>query len=139
MDWIILTIIVVAGAAGGLVNVFIGDSGLHLPEVENGIFRPGFIGIVFIGMMAALTSWGSLKAAVLLGGQTAILTLSTSDIATGILTGFAGAKWFKSEVEKQILQKTASIAAGKAADPEAARTIASASPMTALDTAIKMT
>ena len=138
MTWLILAIVIVAGAGGGFVNVFIGDSGLHLPVVENGIFRPGFIGVVFVGVMAALASWATLKAAVLIGGSGSPLTLSTSDIGNGILTGFGGAKWFKSEIDKQILRKTASVAAGKDADPEAADTIASAAPMAALQAAIDM-
>lgn len=138
MTWLILAIVMAAGAAGGFVNVFIGDSGLHLPVFENGIFRPGFIGVVFVGMMAAIASWSSVKAAMLIGGSGPPLTLSTPDIANGILTGFGGAKWFKSEIEKQILRKTASVAAGKGADPQAAGTIASATPMGALQAAINM-
>jgi hypothetical protein len=39
-----ISIVVVCGAAGGFVNVFIGDSGLHLPKVENGFIDPGFWG-----------------------------------------------------------------------------------------------
>lgn len=136
--WLILALITACGGIGGFVNVFIGDSGLHLPIVEDGIFRPGFLGVIFIGMMAALASWGSIKAAVLLGGTPTPLTFSTSDIANGILTGFGGAKWFKSEIEKDILQKTASVAAGKDGDAGASNAIASASPMAALRIAKNM-
>jgi hypothetical protein len=138
MAWWVILIILLGGAAGGFVNAFIGDSGLHLPVVENGIFRPGFIGIVFIGMMAALASWGAAKAAVIAGSSASSLSLSTSDIASAILTGFGGAKWFKSEIEKQILRKTASIAAAKDADPQAASSIASSTPAEALQTAVNM-
>src|ERR1700749_1261651 len=101
MTWLILAIVAASGGVGGLVNVFIGDSGLHLPVMEAGIFRPGFIGVMFVGMMAALASWGSVKSAVLLGGPPTPIELTTSDLANGILIGFGGAKWFKSEIEKQ--------------------------------------
>jgi hypothetical protein len=55
-----------------------------------------------------------------------------------MVIGFGGAKWWKSEGEKDVLQKTAGIAAGKNADAQAANTIATASPLKALDAAMKM-
>jgi hypothetical protein len=42
----------VCGALGGFANVFIGDSGLHLPTI-----RPGYIGVVFVGLIAAVGAW----------------------------------------------------------------------------------
>jgi hypothetical protein len=138
MDLWIIGVILLCGAVGGFVNVFIGDSGLHLPNVENGIFRPGFIGIVFVGMVAALASWGTLKAATLNGPDKKQLILSTSDIGNALLIGFGGAKWFKSEGDKRVLQKAAGIAANKSPDAGAAAQIATATPMEALKTAINM-
>lgn len=135
--WIIY-IIVACGAAGGFVNVFIGDSGLHLPRIENGVFAPGFIGIVLIGMAAALGSWASMKGTILIGADAKPLTLSTMDIANAMLIGFGGAKWWKSEIEKDILQRTAAVAANKGSDPAAAAVIGSASPLEALKAAINM-
>jgi len=134
----ILWIIAACGAAGGFVNVFIGDSGLHLPKIENGVFLPGFIGIVLIGIAAALGSWASMKGATLIGANATSLTLSTSDIANAMLIGFGGVKWWKSEIEKDILQRTAAVAANKNADPAAAAVIATASPLNALRAAINM-
>ena len=52
-----LMAVAVCGALGGFVNVFIGDSGLHLPTVEEGVFRPGYIGVVLVGMVAAVGAW----------------------------------------------------------------------------------
>ena len=135
--WIIW-VIVAGGAVGGFVNVFIGDSGLHLPKIESGVFLPGFIGIVLIGMAAALGSWASMKGATLIGAETRPLSLSTMDIANAMLIGFGGAKWWKSEIEKDILQRTAAVAANKGPDPKAAAVIGSASPLEALKAAINM-
>ena len=135
--WIVW-IIVVCGAAGEFVNVFIGDSGLPLPKIENGVFLPGFIGIVLIGMAAALGSWASMKGATLIGADARPLALSTMDIANSMLIGFGGVKWWKSEIEKDVLQRTAAVAAGKSADPAAAAVIATASPLNALRAAINM-
>jgi len=134
----VLWVIAACGAAGGFVNVFIGDSGLHLPKIENGVFLPGFIGIVLIGMAAALGSWASMKGATLIGANTTSLTLSTSDIANAMLIGFGGVKWWKSEIEKDILQRTAAVAANKGSDSAAAAVIATASPLNALRAAIGM-
>jgi hypothetical protein len=133
-----IVIVIACGAAGGFLNVFIGDSGLHLPKVENGFFLPGFLGTVLIGALAALGSWGTAKGITIFGAKTAALSFSTSDIANALLVGFGGAKWFKSEIEKDVLQKTAAIAAGKPSDPSAAATIASGTPGEALRAALQM-
>jgi len=137
--WIIV-IVIAAGAAGGFVNVFIGDSGLHLPFTDSTthMFQPGFIATVLIGALAALGSWGMTKSIMLFGGGTTPVTFSTADIANALLIGFGGAKWFKSEAEKDVLQKTAAVAASKASDPSAAATIATASPHQALLAAMNM-
>jgi hypothetical protein len=132
-----ITIVVVVGGIGGFANVFIGDSGLHLPKVENGVFLPGYLGTVFIGAVAALGSYATAKTIFIFGGNPAF-TFSTGDIANALMVGFGGAKWFKSEGEKDVLQKTAAIAAGKTADPAAAEAIAFSTPVQALQAAVNM-
>ncbi len=133
-----IEIVLACGALGGFGNVFIGDSGLHLPKVENGVFLPGYLGTVFIGAVAALGSWGAAKSIALFGPDVKAVTFTTGDIANALMIGFGGAKWFKSEAEKDVLQKTAGIAASKSPDPVAAAVIANSSPLKALDTAMKM-
>jgi hypothetical protein len=59
-------------------------------------------------------------------------------MAHAIVIGFAGASWFKSHIEKVILQRTAAVAASKGADPEAAREIATCTPIEALRVANAM-
>jgi hypothetical protein len=93
---------------------------------------------MLIGALAALGSWGAAKAIELSGSATAPLPFSTGDIANALMVGFGGAKWFKSENEKDVLQKTAQIAAGKPPDPTAAATIGSATPHQALVAAMQM-
>jgi len=135
--WMIV-IVLVCGAAGGFVNVFIGDSGLHLPKVENGILLPSFLGTMLVGTVAALGSWGAAKAITIFGTSAASVSFSTGDIANALIVGFGGAKWFKSETEKDVLQRTAAIAAGKQPDQSAALKIASSTPVQALATAVQM-
>src|SRR5438552_3003303 len=121
---IVISAIAACGMIGGFVNVFIGDSGLHLPRMENGFWQPGYLGVVFLGMVAALASWASLNSLVLFGSGAQSLALSTGDVANAIMVGFGSAKWWKSESEKDVLQKTAAVAAGKQPNPTAAQTIA---------------
>jgi hypothetical protein len=89
-------------------------------------------------MAAALGSWASMKGATLIGADARPLALSTMDIANSMLIGFGGVKWWKSEIEKDILQRTAAVAANKQADPAAAAVIATASPLEALKAALNM-
>jgi hypothetical protein len=100
-----IVIVIVCGAAGGFVNVFIGDSGLHLPKVENGILQPGFLGTLLIGALAAVGSWGAAKAITIFGASTPAFTFSTGDVANALMLGFGGAKWFKSETEKTVCKR----------------------------------
>jgi hypothetical protein len=138
MNYWIIAVIAGVGAVGGFMNVFIGDAGFHLPKTEDDVWQPGFLGVIVIGCIAAIGSWATLTALDLVGPNAAALTLKTGDIANALIIGFGGAKWFKSESEKDILQKTASIAAGKKGDTDAAMKIATATPMGALHAAMDM-
>jgi hypothetical protein len=78
------------------------------------------------------------KAAVLIGAGTGALTFSTADLANALVIGFGGASWFKCQIEKVILQKTAVVAASKPGDAAAAGRIATSTPMEALKAANEM-
>jgi hypothetical protein len=134
--WAIL-VVAVGGACGGFANVFIGDSGLHLPKIENGVFLPGYLGTVVVGALAGLGSWCAAKSIVIFGGTPAF-TFSTSDIANALIIGFGGAKWFKSEIEKDVLQKTAAVVANKQPDAAASAAMAGSTPYEALKIALNM-
>lgn len=139
MNYWVIAAIAGIGAVGGFMNVFIGDSGLHLPEMDHGVWRPGFLAVIVLGAVAAVGSWATLVTLDLVGtNATTALWLKTGDIANALIVGFGGAKWFKSEAEKDILQRAAGIAAHKHANPDAAVTIATGTPMEALRAAINM-
>jgi hypothetical protein len=135
-----LIAVAVCGALGGFVNVFIGDSGLHLPSFDQGIFRPGYMGVVLVGMVAAVGAWLATQTSSLTGDlvPSPPVTLRLSELSTALIVGFGGARWFKSEGETTIFRKTAAVAASKAASSEAAATIASGTPFEALAAATKM-
>jgi hypothetical protein len=134
----VIGLIVLMGSLGSLVSAFIGDNGWHLPMNDHGIFRPGYLGNMLVGALAALASWGMQKAAILIGTPSGAMTFSTADMANAIVIGFGGASWFKSQIEKVILQKAAVVAASKPGDPAAAGQIATASPMEAFKAASNM-
>jgi hypothetical protein len=138
MHYWIIAVIAATGAIGGFVNVFIGDAGLHLPKTDHEVWQPGFLGVIIVGCAAAVGSWATLSALSLIGPNAAPLVLSTGDLANALVIGFGGAKWFKSESEKDILQKAGGIAASKNADSDAAVAFFTGTPMEALRAATKM-
>ncbi|NYF51202.1 hypothetical protein [Tunturiibacter gelidoferens] len=138
--WWELIAVAICGALGGFVNVFIGDSGLHLPTIDQGVFRPGYIGVVFVGSMAAVVAWLATQTSVLVGelALSPKASLRLSELSTAIIVGFGGARWFKSETETTIFRKIAVVAASKEANTEAAAAIASGTPLEALTAANRM-
>lgn len=152
--WLLLLVVCGAGAVGGLVNAFLSDNGFVLPQskqVEDGItiLRPGYLGNVFIGAVAAGVSWGlygPLATYVVLGSDKAVASnppegiwLSLSSLVGGVLVGVGGARWLSNEVDKSLLKATATKAAGApAARREIVEQLALASPSQALDIAKAM-
>lgn len=66
MLWMLLAVFA-AGGVGGVVNALMTDNGFALPRFEQvttgvNILRPGFVGNVIIGAVAALMILGSLRA-----------------------------------------------------------------------------
>ncbi len=129
-----LIAIAACGALGGFVNVFIGDSGFHLPMIEEGMFRPGYIGVVFVGLVAAVGAWLATQSSLITVSMAPSppVTLHLSELSAAIVVGFGGARWFKSEGETTVFRRVAAVAASKAADPAAAAAIASSSASRAL-------
>lgn len=143
--WILLLYIVLAGAVGGVVNALLHDQGFRLPskaQVDGlTIYRPGWIGNVVIGSIAAAISWGlygPLAAYSIAGtGPTAPTSagLTLSSLVGAVLIGVGGARWLTSEVDKNLLKAAASKAASGPATPKAGQQIALASPIQAFEIA----
>ena len=140
MHYWVIAIIAAIGAIGGLVNVFLGDTGVSLPKTDpvTNVWRPGFLGVMGIGALAAVGSWAMLNASELIGSSATPLRLVSGEIASALVIGFGGTKWFKSESDKRALKRAASIAAGKASDKSKGAAILSATPNEALKLAIGM-
>jgi|SRR3989442_834978 len=142
--WTLLLIICAAGAVGGVVNALMTDNGFVLPRRESvdvgSILRPGFIGNIIIGAVAAGISWGlygPLANNVIFGAagltkNTEGVGISVSALVGGVLVGVGGARWLTNEVDKNLLKAAAAKAAGANPNSKAGQQIALASPAQAL-------
>jgi hypothetical protein len=149
--WLLLLYVAVAGAIGGVVNALVTEKGFFLPSKERvddaiTIYRPGWIGNVVIGALAATISWGlygPLAAYFIAGTVEALKTntapdkigLTLSSLVGAALIGVGGARWLTNEVDKSLLKAAASKAASAPSSPSASQQIALASPTQALNIA----
>jgi hypothetical protein len=144
--WVALLIIFLAGAVGGVVNALISDNGFILPRTEqtggNSIIRPGFLGNILIGGVAACVSWGlygPFAAVSIVGGPTspagsagAAAGLLLSSLVGAVLVGVGGARWLTNEVDKKLLRAAAGAAATTPSNSDLAAKMATATPAGAL-------
>ena len=147
--WVGILIVAAAGALGGVTNAFLTDNGFVLPRRERNdggdILRPGVLGNMLVGIVAAIVSWGlygplanqSVYPARTLPADVAPVTLAA--IAGAVLIGVGGSRWLTNEVDKRLLRAAASNAAAapKASDQTMSR-IALARPAKALEMAVAM-
>lgn len=144
-------IVAAAGGAGGVVAALLSeDKGFVLPqfvkinptdasEVRTNVLRPGFLGLIVVGAIAAALSWalyGPVANDVVMGATTATTALPGVTFAVlggAVLVGMGGSKWLSSQVDQTLLRYTATVAAAKEpADAATVSAIATAGPATAL-------
>ncbi|OFV79477.1 MAG: hypothetical protein A2Y78_05035 [Acidobacteria bacterium RBG_13_68_16] len=145
--WVLLAIVFVAGAVGGVINAWMSDNGFMLPRTEesggNRLIRPGFLGNIITGGISASVSWGlygPFAAAYIVGGpapgaEGAALGLSLASLVGAVLVGVGGARWLTNEVDKKLLRAAGTALASSPANPELAAKIGSASPAAVLQMA----
>ncbi len=141
--WLIIGTVGLAGAIGGVLNALMSDNGFVLPrssETEDGkILRPGYLGNIFIGAIAAVISWGLYGPfadyPMLNGGKPPSdkLELTLAAFVGAILVGVGGARWLTNEVDKTLLRAAASQAAAGGANVDIAAKLSMASPARALE------
>jgi len=110
--WLIVLAIFAAGVVGGLTNAAIAGE-LRLPhrDPEARVYKPGWIGNVLIGGVAALVFWGlygPMGQAVLIGTSSTAgpePTLRVAELFAALLTGIGGGRLLTAEVEKRFFDK----------------------------------
>ncbi|MHB9004753.1 MAG: hypothetical protein ACYC6C_11945 [Coriobacteriia bacterium] len=144
--WMLLFYVAIAGAVGGVVNSLLTDNGFRLPKSEPAgnttIYRPGWIGNVVVGLVAAVISWGlygplaayyiattgGLKVAAT--AEPVGLTLST--LVGAVLIGIGGARWLSSAVDEKVLRAAGAKAAESPESADLAQTFLLGQPVDAL-------
>ncbi len=142
--WTILWVVVGAGAVGGAVNALLSDNGFPLPQREKGIWRPGFLGNVFIGSVSALISWGlygPYAQSELIGGTTTkpaavTFALTLSAFVGALLVGIAGSRWLTNEVDKNLLRSAGAEAVNAKPKIDLSQALLMATPSEALNAAV---
>lgn len=146
----VIAIILFSGALGGIINALVSDNGFIRPREERlenvKILRPGFLGNMLVGAVAAFTSWG------LYGAYSGVMVFSSSSgiavsseigltisaIAGAILVGIGGARWLTNEVDKSLLRTAAATAAASNSSYEDSQRISIATPAQAFNIAKQM-
>jgi hypothetical protein len=132
--WMLLLYVAIAGAVGGVVNSLLTDNGFLLPKAEPAgsgtIYRPGWIGNVIVGTVAAVVSWGlygpfasyyvAVTGEVEASASSDPIGLTLSSVVGAILIGIGGARWLTSAVDEKLLRAAGARAAG---DPASADTV----------------
>jgi hypothetical protein len=145
--WVILGCIAGAGLVGGFINALMVKPGdfLALPnfsKAKNEV-QLGFLGNMVIGVFAAVITWGlygPLKDAVLLGanpGNSLPANLTVTALVGAALAGAGGTRVVTSTIDKNLLKRTAVIAAGKNKNSGLAEKIQNSPPTEALKAAME--
>jgi len=105
--------ILLFGCLGGIVNSLLGG-GFELPkkDSEANIWKPGWIGNVVVGGVAALAFWafyGPLTQMALIGSgpQDAKAVLTVGEVMTSLLAGTGGGKILNDMIDKRIMTREA--------------------------------
>lgn len=156
MEWlmiIMIVLVVVAGAIGGAVNAMLSDNGFIFPKAETTVtgatvMRPGFLGNILTGSVAAVVSWGlygPLSNQMIVGSSVTTtgspLTgtgLTLASLVGAVIVGVGGARWLTSEVDKSLLKAAAVEAAARQSSDTISVRMAMSTPAETLDIARSM-
>jgi hypothetical protein len=103
--WQIILLIAGFGAVGGIVNSAISGE-FNYPRLDPAakVWRPGWIGNVLVGAVAALVVWGvygPVASYDLVTGKTVELHLTVAQLLTSLVVGLSGGKILTLMAEKQ--------------------------------------
>ena len=112
-----------------------------MSEASGAVIRPGFVGLIIVGAIAAVLSWGlygPLANVTIFGGSDSAsdeddnFGITVAALAGAVLVGVGGSKWLASAVDKALLQQAATAAAQGKPDANQASQIRDAAPTEAL-------
>jgi hypothetical protein len=142
--WTVMLFVSIAGGIGGAVNAYLSDNGFAFPKHEkldgSVIIRPGFLGTMAVGAVAAVVSWGlygPFASAAVVGPGPATggdpPSLAVSALVGAVLVGIGGGRWLTDYSDKQLLKAAAVKATAAAKDTGTGAQMAIASPAGALE------
>ncbi len=142
--WTVMLLVAVAGGVGGAVNAYLADNGFAFPKHEKldgtVIIRPGFLGTIAVGAVAAVVSWGlygPFASANLVGPDTLLAngapSVAVSALMGAVLVGMGGGRWLTDYSDKQLLKAAAVKATAIAKTADEGAKVAIASPAGALE------
>jgi len=110
--WLIIAVLFGAGALGGITNAAIADE-LKMPhkDPETLVLRPGWVGNVLVGGVAALVLWGlygPMANAVVIGVapvEAPAPLLRVAELFAAVVTGIGGSRVLTAEVDKLLLAR----------------------------------
>ena len=143
----VICLLIIAGILGGGINALISDNGFIAPQVvgetnKGQIIRPGFVGNILVGIVAAIVSWalyGPFASAIMIGGtgKPVDVSLTFAGFGDAIIIALGGANWLTAEVDKKMLKRAAIISQQSANNSATAHDMENASPAGILDLADK--
>lgn len=106
--WGLIGLMAALGAMGGFVNCAVGG-GFHLPHIDKQakVWRPGWIGNVLVGGVAAVVVWGiygPLASYDLVAAQKLDTQLTLAQLLTSLVVGLGGGRILTLEAQKMILK-----------------------------------
>ena len=137
--WTCALLISLAGGVGGIVNALLSDNGFVMPKWKRGVWCPGMITNVLLGVAAAFISWAlygsgaGIEIAEI--SERASISFRFSALAGAFVVGIAGAKWLTSEVDKKLLVESVKVAGKKNLSSEQCEQLSHGSPIEVLNRA----
>lgn len=109
-----LLIVALAGALGGVGNALLTDNGFIMPRTERlgatSIVRPGVVGNVLVGVIAALVLFGLYGPFADKGFSQTEIQVTFGVFAGAIVSGVGGARVLTGEVDRRLLRAEADVA-----------------------------
>jgi hypothetical protein len=109
-----IIILVLAGAVGGLVNAFLSTEGFivsRMQTLDDGsrVWRPGFLGNVFVGSVTAFVLgglYGPGPLAQIIIGNGGLIPINVGIVAGAVVSGVGGTRLLTQEVDKKLADAT---------------------------------